>query len=94
MYNWITLLYTWKLHNIVNQLYFSLKKWVTWVLPITLVLLITSLAPSVLFAVLKQMFSKLLWTVLYGLIIDHLVISFNLKVWSVENTNELLQHNL
>ena len=26
MYNWITLLYTWNWHNIVNQLFFNLKK--------------------------------------------------------------------
>ena len=25
MYNWITLLYTWNSHNIVNQLYFHKK---------------------------------------------------------------------
>ena len=26
MYNWITLLYTWNYHNIVNQLYFNIKQ--------------------------------------------------------------------
>ena len=25
MYNWITLLYTWNYHNVVNQLYSSIK---------------------------------------------------------------------
>ena len=25
MYNWITLLYTWNQHNIVNQLYANIK---------------------------------------------------------------------
>ena len=25
MYNWITVLYTWNLHDIVNQLYFNKK---------------------------------------------------------------------
>ena len=26
MYSWITLLYTWNYHNIVNQLYFNIKE--------------------------------------------------------------------